>query len=185
MADWLPPRAPGGQPPPRFDTVPERPSAEPEPAPAPYEPPRPPQGDRPVFVPAKPGSRPNALAIAGLVLGITGLALLLLSLGLGFVFALPCSIAAWLCSSRARARINAGDEVSGAGQAKAGYWLGVAGVALGVAAMVIWIALIASGFDIEEFRDDLERELEQQRNREAREARLIELRAAATALLGR
>lgn len=182
MADWLPPRAPGGQPPPRFDAVPERP--EPEAAPPPYEPPRPP-GDRPVFVPAKPASRPNALAIAGLVLGIAGLVLLLLSLGLGFVFALPCSIAAWLCSARARSRINAGDEVSGAGQAKAGYWLGVAGVVLGVAAMVIWIALIASGFDIEEFRDDLERELEQQRNRDSREARLAELRAAATVLLGR
>ena len=36
----------------------------------------------------------------------------------------------------------------------------------GVAAMVVFIALVASGFDFEQFRDDLERELEQRRERQ-------------------
>jgi hypothetical protein len=180
--DWLPPRAPGGQPPPRFDAQPE--------APPPQAPPRPPRpaaapADRPVFVPSRPKEGTNVLAVTALVLGIGGLGLLVLSFGLAFVFTLPCSIGAWLCGAQARARINAGEAHAGRGQAQAGYILGVVGVVLGVGAMVAWIALIASGFSVEDFRDDLERELERQRNRDEVQARLLELRAAVAALLAR
>jgi hypothetical protein len=148
MGEWLPPRAPDAQPPRRFDREPERP----EPA-------------RPVFLPSTPGARPNGLAIAGLVLSITAVVLLLLSAGTLFVLTIPCSIAAWLLSARARTRIAVGEEEGGASQAKWGYILGVAGVVLGVVAMVVWIILIGSGFSIEEFRDNLEQELERQRDR--------------------
>jgi predicted PurR-regulated permease PerM len=34
--------------------------------------------------------------------------------------------------------------------------LGIVGVVLGVIGMIVWIALIAAGFDLEEFRRDLE-----------------------------
>jgi hypothetical protein len=111
--------------------------------------------------------------------------LLVLSVGLAFIFTLPCSIAAWLCAAQARARINAGELESGRGQAQAGYILGVIGVVLGVGAMVAWIALIASGFSLEEFRDDLERELDRQRNRDQVESLILQARAAAARLLGR
>jgi hypothetical protein len=148
--EWLPPRAPDSQPPRQFERAPEQP-ARPEPG-------------RPVFVPA-PRGRPNGLAIAGLVLGITGLALLLLTIGTAFVLTIPCSVAAWLLSARARTRIAVGEAEGGASQAKWGYILGIAGVVLGVVAMVVWIILIGSGFSIEEFRDNLEQELERQRDR--------------------
>jgi hypothetical protein len=180
-ARWLPPQAPGAQPPPRFDPAPE-----PEPEPPPQQLPPPPAAEQPVFVPARrPSQGTNTLAVAALVLGIAGIALLVLSLGLGFIFALPCSIGAWLCGAQARARIGAGETQAGSGQAQAGYILGIVGVVLGIGAMVAWIALIASGFSVEDFRDDLERELDRQRNRDEVDARLLELRAAAAALLAR
>jgi hypothetical protein len=153
MGEWLPPRAPDSLPPRRFDREPERP----DPA-------------RPVFVTGKRSAPQNSLAITGLVLGIAGLSLLLLSVGTGFVLTIPCSIAAWLLSARARTRIAVGEAEGGAGQAKWGYILGIAGVVLGVAAMIVWIALISAGFSMEDLRDALERELQRQRNRDAVEA---------------
>jgi hypothetical protein len=157
MGDWLPPRAPDRQPQQPFERAPERPVP-----------------DRPVFAQA---GRTNGLAIGGLVLGTCGLALLLLSVGTLFVLTIPCSVAAWLLSARARIRIATGQEETGAAQAKWGYILGVAGVVLGVAAMVTWIILISSGFSIEEFRDNLEEELERRRNRDTVDATLALLRA--------
>lgn len=172
---WLPPKAPEGRPPPRF----ERPAFEP-PRPEPRSAPRaaaPTTDDRPTFVtrthgtPAsRPKGPPNALAIASLLSGIVGLLLLVFSLGLGFFFALPCSIAAWLLGVHAKRRIADGRTSAGAGQAQAGQVMGMIGVALGLVAMVVWVALIASGFSIEGFQKDLERELEQQRNPDAQQA---------------
>ena len=40
------------------------------------------------------------------------------------------------------------------------------GVIAGVAAMVVFIALLASGFDFEQFRIDLENELDERRQRQ-------------------
>jgi hypothetical protein len=156
MADgWLPPTAPGAKPPPRFD------------APA-QEPPRPPTANRPTFVrpaPAAPGER-NGAAVWAVALGITGLVGLVVSLGSLFLFTLPCSIAAWILAGRARKRIASGATRQGEGQATAALWLGRIGVIAGVAAMVVFIVLVASGFDFEQFRDDLERELDRRRERQ-------------------
>jgi hypothetical protein len=120
--------------------------------------------------PVAPGTRPRDLvppapqrapaarssgAVWALILSITGLALLLLSLGTLFVIALPCSIAAWVLALRAR----------GEDRATAALWIARIGVFAGVAAAVIFIALLASGFDFEEFRDDMERELRERRDR--------------------
>ena len=179
---WLPPRAPEGKPPPRFEPPafqPPRPAAPPDAADRPPRPAAPQEtADRPpTFVSrtqkqpdAKPGGPANKLAIASLVAGIAGLLLLVLSLGLGFFFALPCSIAAWLLGVHAKRSIADGRLAAGAGQAHAGQMIGMIGVGLGVVAMVVWIALIASGFSIEGFQQDLERELEQQRDSGTQEA---------------
>jgi len=124
---WLPPVAPGAAPPPRPD-----------------EPPRP-------AAPAEPSAR----AVWALVLSITGLALLLASLGTLFLLTLPCSIAGWVLAVRAR----------GGERATAALWLARIGVIAGVAAAIVFITLLASGFDFEQFRDDVERELDDRRDR--------------------
>jgi hypothetical protein len=170
---WLPPQAPGGAAPPRFEPAPppgpEAPPA-PAPAPAPYTP-----ADRPTFV--RGGGQTNTLAVTALVLAIAGLGLLLVTFGLAFIIALPCSIAAWICGAQARNRINLGESDSGRAQAQAAYILGIIGVVLGVIAAIGWIAAVAAGVDLEQLRRDIER----QSNPNARQA-VIE---AVRALLGR
>jgi hypothetical protein len=171
---WLPPQAPGGQPPPRFDMV------VPEPAEA-----RAPSVERPQPVPprfdtrrpARAPNQTNGLALTAVILGVLGLVVLAITLGLGFIVALPCSIAAWMCGAQARNRINLGETNTGRGQANVGYLLGVAGVVIGVAAAVGWIVWLANGGDLEQ----LQRDLERWRDEQAREAAIH----AARAILGR
>jgi hypothetical protein len=170
MSEWLPPQAPGGEPPPRFEPSPARQPEVPRPPAA-----APPLSDRPAFV--KAGGETNGLAVTSLVLGIVGVGLLVITFGLFFVVTLPCSIAAWICGAQARTRIDLGEQKTGRAQAQAGYVLGILGVALGVLAAVTWIALIASGLDLEELRRDIER----QSNPDAREATI----RAVAALLSR
>src|SRR5215207_7700966 len=100
---WLPPSAPGGKPPPRFD----RPSW---PRPHPPEPPPQPPSEppRPTFAPAAPVAA-NATAAWALGFGIAGLLLLLLSLGTLFLVTLPCSVVAWVLAGSARRRIERGE----------------------------------------------------------------------------
>ena len=155
---WLPPSAPGAGPAPRFDPPPEQQQ------PAPPEPPR----TGPSFV-KQTASGPrerNSAAVWALVLGIGGLALLVLSLGSLFVLTLPCSVAAWVLAARARNQLRGGVTQVGSGQATAALWLGRIGVIAGVAAMGVFIALLASGFDFEQFRIDLENELDERRQRQ-------------------
>jgi len=135
---WLPPVAPGARPP--------------------APPPRPP------LATPDPTTR-NAAAVWALVLAVTGLALLLVSLGTLFVITLPCSAVAWAMAVRARGRVERGETSYGDGQATAALWIARIGVLAGLAAMVIFVALLASGFDFEQFRDDLQRELDRRQSR--------------------
>ena len=163
---WLPPTAPGAKPPPRFDVPPEPAAperAEPVPAgPTVARPSAARAGERAGA--ARAGERNSAAAWA-IALGITGLALLVLSLGTLFLVTLPCSAAAWVLAVRARREIENGTTSAGEGQAAAALWLGRIGVIAGVAAMVVFIVLVASGFDFEQFRQDLEDELDRRRER--------------------
>ena len=126
-----------------------------------------------------------------MTLGITGLALLVLSLGTLFILTLPCSVAAWVLGKRARDQIASGTNGHGEGQATAALWLGRIGVIAGIAAMVVFIALVASGFDFEQFREDLRDELDRRRERqgggndEGVRTSLEHLRTAAAAWLAR
>jgi hypothetical protein len=153
---WLPPVAPGAGPRPRFDA--------PVPPPAPAPPPR--------F--ARPGPAAgagNTPAVWALVLSITALALLLTSLGTLFLLTLPCSAAAWVLAGRARRRLERGESTWGDSQTRAAMWLARIGVIAGVVAAVVFIALLASGFDFEQFRDDLQRELDDRRDRPSNDVR--------------
>jgi uncharacterized membrane protein len=159
---WLPPQAPGGQAPPRFEPAPPEP---PPPPPAsswqpPSAEPQPPAAEprqwEPVLVPsARPESQ--GLAIGSIVLGVLSVGLLLMSLGTSFLFSMPMSGAAWAFGARARQRAPEG------GPAQAAVVIGMVGVGLAAAAAVIWIVLFSAGFSLEDLRDYLERKLEQQR----------------------
>jgi hypothetical protein len=109
-----------------------------------------------------PRPAPSAQAVWALVLAIAGLSLLLVSLGTLFILTLPCSIAAWVLALRARDA--AGSDGS---RALAALWIARIGVMAGVAAAVVYVALLASGFDFEQLRDDLRRELDERRDRPA------------------
>jgi hypothetical protein len=87
---------------------------------------------------------------------VLGVVLVLFTAGAGFLFSLPASIAAWLTGAQGRRRVARGETSYGDGLAHAGVVLGIVGVVLGVIGMIVWIALIAAGFDLEEFRRDLE-----------------------------
>jgi hypothetical protein len=163
---WLPPTAPGAKPPPRFDAPPEQ--FEPPAPPAPQQPPPQSQPGRPTFV--RPGGAaakgpPNRHAVWAIWLGITGVALTVLTLGSFFFITLPLSLAALILARKAMRQIESGATTEGEGQATAALWLARIGLIAGVAAFVIIVVLIASGVDFEQLRDDLERELDEQRER--------------------
>ncbi len=90
-----------------------------------------------------------------MVLGIFGIFLLLLSFGAGFL-SVPVSVGAWIAGVQGRKRVARGETTSGDGLAHAGVVIGIVGVVIGVIGTIVWIALLASGFDIDEFRRDLE-----------------------------
>ena len=117
---------------------------------------------------AAPGPRParrrgrrprpraaNPQAVWALALGDRRPRLLMVSLGTLFLITLPCSPAAWVLALRARGRVELGHSTLGEGQATAALWIARIGVVAGIAAGVVLIALLASGFDFERFRDDL------------------------------
>jgi hypothetical protein len=160
---WLPPSAPGAKPPPRFDAPHWEPPVQRTEPPVDRTPP-----PTPVFAQPERGRRAerNRAAVWALAFGIAGLVLLLLSFGTLFIVTLPCSVAAWVMGAQARRRIDSGETAQGSGQATAALWLGRIGVIAGIAAMVVFIVLLASGFDFEQFREDLQRELDRRRERQ-------------------
>lgn len=117
---------------------------------------------RPRFEPERPPAprpRPSAQAVWALVLSIGALSLLLVSLGTLFILTLPCSVAAWVLALRAA-------DADG-GRAVAALWIARVGVMAGIVAAIVFIALLASGFDFEQLRDDVQRELDERRDRPA------------------
>jgi hypothetical protein len=148
---WLPPRAPGAEPAPRYEPaeIPSRGRT------APPEPEREREPERevpPAFVPAR-AQDTNGLATTSLVLGLVGLLLLLPSGGL---LSLPCSFYAWRTGVQARRRVAEGVTTAGEGTAQAGRILGIVGVVAGLVVLTTLIVLIAAGVDLEELRRDLE-----------------------------
>ncbi len=79
----------------------------------------------------------------------------MVSLGTLFLITLPCSAAAWVLALRARGQVELGHSTLGEGQATAALWIARIGVVAGIAAGIVLIALLASGFDFDRFRDDL------------------------------
>jgi hypothetical protein len=140
MADA--PRTPGGWLPPQ--------------PPQHYEPPRAPEPQAPVFVHAAGAKGTNGLAIAALICAASSLGLLLLSLGLAFIFSLPLGVAAWVCAAKAPRDVQPG-------QRRVGLILAIAAVALSVLAAAVWLGLLAAGVSLEDLQQNLQDELDRQR----------------------
>jgi hypothetical protein len=151
MAEWLPPQAPGGRPPPRFDMV------EPDAPAAPDELHQPVVAPVVALDPPPPAAATNGLALTALILGILGIAICLVTFGLLAPVGIACSIVAWRCGLRARSRIDGGESPGKRGQAHVGYLLGIAGVVIGLAAAIGWIVYVVNGGDFDSLQHDLER----------------------------
>ncbi len=84
----------------------------------------------------------NPSEVVGLVLGLVGACLLLMSFGLLFLVSLPLSASAWGCGRRARRQA----DVAGAprGTALAGETLGVVGTILGLLALAGCAAIVTA-----------------------------------------
>ena len=91
----------------------------------------------PVAMPAPPPARSARApgAVASVVLGATGTALLLLSFGFLFLLTLPLTVTAWALGRRARRRTPNGDE---------GRTLAIAGEVLGIVGTVIACLMLAA-----------------------------------------
>ncbi len=120
------------------------------------EPPRSLEPQAPIFVRPAGEQGTNGLAIAALVCAISSLGLLVLSLGLSFIFSLPLGVAGWVCAARAPRDVRPG-------QRKTGLILAIVAVALSVVAAVVWIVLIAAGVSVTDLQQNLQDELDRQR----------------------
>jgi hypothetical protein len=139
--------------------------ADPPPIPGGWLPPQPPQSSEPararepqapVFVRPEGEQGTNGLAVAALVCAVSSIGLLVLSLGLGFIFSLPLGAAGWVCAAKAPRDVRPA-------QRKAGLVLAIAAVALSVLAAAVWIVLIAAGVSVEDLQQNLQDELDRQR----------------------
>jgi hypothetical protein len=180
--EWLPPQAPGADPPRRWESMPEAPEA-PAHAALPETPAHPaapapatdwwrensPPAAAPAPAPAVAqwgagpvAARPagNGAAVASLVLGIAGLALFFAAgFGLLFVLNLPCSVLAWIFGVQAKRKLDRGETTERRGMAQAGLALGVIGTVVGGLAIIAW----ALGFLFsDELRDSFQREWDKQ-----------------------
>jgi hypothetical protein len=157
--EWLPPQAPGAQPPRRWESQPETPeqpqTALQPPSPAPpvdwwrqdAHAAQPPVGWGHAAVVARPAG--NAAALASLILGIAGIVLFFVgSFGLLFIVNMPCSILAWIFGVQGKRKIARGETTERRGMAQAGLALGIVGTVIGGLAIIAW----ALGFI---FSDDL------------------------------
>ena len=159
---FLPPKAPGGTVPPRFQPPPGAPAQ-----PTPVAPP-PAPADRPVFVAQRVESGPpSPLGLTGTVVGSIALVLLLLSFGVAFAVTGVMSLVAVMLGLLARQQIRERGQ-GRAGQARAAIWVGGIGLGLAILAFVVWTALDAGGFGPDDLQRWLEEQLERQRTREGR-----------------
>jgi hypothetical protein len=107
---------------------------------------------------AQPGAG-NGAAIAGFVLGISGLVLFLLGgFGLLFILNLPCSIMAWIFGVQGKRKIARGQTSEHRSLAQWAVGLGIAGTVIGVLAAIGWIVGLATS---EELRDELEKQIDE------------------------
>jgi hypothetical protein len=165
-----PPVQPPPAPPPGH---PQQPQGYPQPPPQPQYPPAQQQlgwTQQPVQpgwqpVPPQPGwARPaepdNGPAVTGLVCASIGAGLLLMSVGISTVLSLGLCIAGIVYSRRGLQKIERGETRKHRDLARAGFWIGVVGTVVSALATLLWTVFVIAYATDEEFRDDVDRELD-------------------------
>lgn len=147
-AGWLPPRPPSGaqQPgPPSIPAEPDPPVPPPRlpfqqaPPPGAYPPPAyPPQPWQPL--PPSPG---NGEAVAGFVCAVTGLTLLVFSVGMSTIISLVLGIVALPYARRGTRNVDEGRTRKHADLARAGRVIGIVTIVLAVLATLFWGTMLA------------------------------------------
>ena len=139
MTDFLPPRAPGGDEPGRWEARP--------------------QGDvharvvvatksdAPQVVRAGEHPPRNGQALASVGVGAAGLTLLVLSVGISFLVSLPCAIIALVLGRQGRRRAR-GEGIGGDRAARWGVILGIVGCVLCVLAAIGWILVVVLDLNV-------------------------------------
>jgi hypothetical protein len=86
------------------------------------------------------------VAIVGLVLSISGVGLLVISIGFAWILSFPLTIAGLVCGIVGRNRVDRGEVPGGRGQAKAAVVVAIVGIVLhaivGVLFVIFWAAII-------------------------------------------
>lgn len=172
--DFLPPRAPGAEPPGRWDQGDQAQPAEPPRAVSP--PPEPSHAHGQVNNPFGPtmttNSTPpagpsrtalagNGIAVAAMVLAVAGLVALLFGAGAFFFINLPCSISAWVLGREAKRKVDRGETSEHRSMAHAAQVMGIIGTVLGVLAVVAWVVALATSGQL---RDEIRKAVDDNRN---------------------
>ena len=108
----------------------------------------------------RPSAPDNPQAIAGFVLSLVSLGLLVVSVGLSSIASVGCAIAGMVLGRKGVRRVDAGETPKHRGLGQAGFWVGLGSLILSLLATAAWIAVLVAAISDEEFRDDLERELD-------------------------
>lgn len=110
----------------------------------------------------QPAVPDNGQAVAGFVVSATGGGLLLISFGLSTIISVVCSIFGIVYSRRGKARVDRGETPKHRGLAQAGFIVGIVSLVLSSLATLGYGALLVLVLSDEEFRRELERELDAQ-----------------------
>lgn len=181
--EFLPPRAPGAEPPGRWDQGDQAQPAEPPRAVSP--PPEPshahgqvnnpfgptmttnptpaaqPMATAPPAGPSRTALAGNGIAVAAMVLAVAGLVALLFGAGAFFFINLPCSISAWVLGRNAKRKVDRGETSEHRSMAHAAQVMGIIGTVLGVLAVVAWVVALATS---EQLRDEIRKAVDDNRN---------------------
>ena len=140
MTDFLPPTAPDGNEPPRWEARPQQGDDRARVVVATTS-------DAPQIVQAGEHPPRNGQAMAALGIGLAGVALLVLSVGISFLVTLPCEIMAVVLGRQGRRRAQV-EGIGGMRLARASVIVGIVGIALCAIAAVAWILVILLDLDI-------------------------------------
>jgi hypothetical protein len=137
---FLPPRAPGGQEPGRWEARPAESENKARMVVATAS-------RAPLLVQAGEHPPRNTQAIASVGVGLAGLGLLVVSVGLSFLVSLPCAVIALGLGRQGGRRADA-EGIGGRRAARAGVRLGILGCVLCLAAAIAWVLIVALDLEV-------------------------------------
>lgn len=110
------------------------------------------------YAPPEPDNGP---AVSGFVFSLIAGGLLIVSAGVSSVVSLGLAIFGIVQSRKGKRRVERGETGKHAGLAQAGWIVGIISLVLAVLATLVWLLILVALLTSEEFRDDIERELDE------------------------